>query len=48
MEWSAENPTVTAQGSSTSAGAARAAISERLVVNLMAQNELLPLSPGPH
>lgn len=39
---SAEKPPVTAQGSSTSAGAARAAISERLVVNLMAWNELSP------
>lgn len=40
-ERSAEKPPVAAQGSSTSAGAARAVISERLVVNLMAQNELL-------
>lgn len=44
-ERSAENPPVPAQGSSTSAGAARAAISERLVVNLMARNELS--SPAP-
>lgn len=46
-EQSAEKPPVTAQGSSTSAGAARAAISERLVVNLMARNEL-SLNPGLH
>lgn len=43
-EQSAEKPPVTAESSSTSAGAASAVISERLVVNLMAQNELLPNS----
>lgn len=43
-EQSAEKPSVTAQSSSTSAGAASTVISERLVVNLMARNELFPNS----
>lgn len=41
-QWSAEKAPVTAQSSSTSAGAVSTVISERLVVNLMARNELFP------
>lgn len=43
-EWSTEKAPVTAPSSSTSAGAASTVISERLVVNLMARNELFPNS----